>query len=82
MTDILFSADNYTFSYRTSGILVQGGMVLLQKPTNSDEYALPGSHIPFGETHAETLTREWKKDKSQIPLEGSFPGIEHIEGRD
>lgn len=119
MSDILFHQDDYIFSYRVAGILVRDGKVLLQKPTNSHEYAFSGGHVAFGETHEETLRREWKEeigadisvgelkwveenifpwsdktvhqicldylvtldDESQIPLDGSFPGIEHIEGR-
>ena len=37
MSDILFHHDNYIFSYRVAGILIQNGTVLLQKPTNARE---------------------------------------------
>ncbi|MCL2814242.1 MAG: NUDIX hydrolase [Oscillospiraceae bacterium] len=62
MSDILFRTKNYIFSYRTAGILVHGDRVLLQKPSNSGDYAFPGGHIAFGETTAETLIREFKEE--------------------
>lgn len=62
MTDIIFKAEDYLFSYRVAGILVRDGKVLLQKPTNDGAYAFPGGHVVLGETNAETLIREWKEE--------------------
>ena len=62
MADILFKTEDYVFSYRVAGICVQNGSVLLQKPTNDPGYAFPGGHVAFGETHAETLVREFKEE--------------------
>lgn len=62
MPDILFKTDDYVFSYRVAGILVQNGKVLLQKPTNDTGYAFPGGHVALGETNAETLIREFKEE--------------------
>lgn len=62
MSDILFCTDNYIFSYRTAGILVRDGKVLLQKPAASNDYAFPGGHVAFGETNAETLIREFREE--------------------
>ena len=62
MADILFKTEDYVFSYRVAGVCMQNGTVLLQKPTNDPGYAFPGGHVAFGETHAETLVREFKEE--------------------
>lgn len=62
MSDILFRTDGYVFSYRVAGVCMQDGRILLQKPTNGSDYAFPGGHVAFGETHAETLVREFKEE--------------------
>ena len=62
MTDILFRTDSYVFSYRVAGVCIQNGKVLLQKPAADDGFAFPGGHVAFGETNAETLTREFKEE--------------------
>ncbi len=60
--DILFRTDEYVFSYRVAGICVQNDKVLLQKPDNDTALAFPGGHVTFGETNAQTLTREFKEE--------------------
>ena len=62
MSDILFKTEDYVFSYRIAGICVEGGKVLLQKPTNDSGFAFPGGHAEFGETNEETLIREFKEE--------------------
>lgn len=62
MSDILTLIDDEVFSYRVAGICIQNGMVLLQKPTNDDGFAFPGGHVAMGETHAETLVREFREE--------------------
>jgi len=62
MNDILFRTDTHIFSYRTAGILVHYGKVLLQKPNGSEDFAFPGGHVAFGETNAETLVREFTEE--------------------
>jgi ADP-ribose pyrophosphatase YjhB (NUDIX family) len=64
MNDILFHREDFVFSYRVAGILVQNGKVLLQRPDDSAAYAFPGGHVGFGETNAETLIREFKEEVS------------------
>ena len=62
MRDILFDFEEGRFSYRVSGICIENGCVLLQKPDSDDGYAFPGGHVSFGETNEETLIREWKEE--------------------
>lgn len=60
--DIIFKTNEYVFSYRVAGLLIQNNKVLLQKPTNSTAYALPGGHVSLGETNEDTLIREFKEE--------------------
>ena len=76
MADILLHYDNYIFSYRVSGILIVGGKVLLQAPKGSEQYAFPGGHVAFGETNAETLTREWREEVGADIIVGELAWIE------
>ena len=62
MSDILFKTDDFVFSYRVAGICIQDGKVLLQRTTDDPAHAFPGGHVAFGETHAETLRREFKEE--------------------
>ena len=62
MSDILFHRKNYVFSYRVAGILISDNKILLQKPVNDSGYAIPGGHVEFGETNAQTLEREFKEE--------------------
>lgn len=61
MKDILFKTDDFVFSYRVGGILIQDGRILLQKPKN-DDYAIIGGHISSMETTRETLKREFEEE--------------------
>lgn len=62
MNDIRFNTDSYYFSYRAAGIVVVDGKVLLQKPIDGNDYALPGGGVKLGETCAETLKREFSEE--------------------
>jgi 8-oxo-dGTP pyrophosphatase MutT (NUDIX family) len=62
MQDIIFSTDEFVFSYRVAGICVKNGKVLLQKPTNDTGYAFPGGHVTLGETNEQTLIREFEEE--------------------
>lgn len=62
MQDILFKSESGVFSYRVAGVCVRDGKVLLQKPTNDSAYAFPGGHVSFGETHEQTLMREFREE--------------------
>jgi ADP-ribose pyrophosphatase YjhB (NUDIX family) len=60
--DIIFKTNEFIFSYRVAGILIRDKKILLQKPKNDDGYSIPGGHVSFGETTAETLIREFKEE--------------------
>ena len=62
MSDILFKTDDYIFSYRVGGLLINNGKVLMQKLMGDDGYAFIGGHVAFGETTAETIIREFKEE--------------------
>ncbi len=62
MNDILFHSNDYIFSYRVAGILLHDNKILLQKPLTETGYAIPGGHVGFGETNAQTLEREFKEE--------------------
>lgn len=42
--DILFKTEEFIFSYRVGGILIQDDKILLQRPAG-DDYAIPGGHV-------------------------------------
>lgn len=60
--DIIFKTNEYVFSYRVAGVLLQNEKVLLQKIENDTCYAIPGGHVSLGETNKETLVREFKEE--------------------
>ena len=64
MSDILFKKEDFVFSYRVAGVCIQEGKVLLQKPNNDTAYAFPGGHVALGETHEQTLIREFREELS------------------
>lgn len=59
--DILFRSDDFVFSYRTGGILVLNGRILLQKPKD-DDYAIVGGHVCRMETSEVALKREYREE--------------------
>ena len=60
--DILFVKDNKIFGFRSSGVLIQNSKILIQRGVSDTVYALPGGHVTFGETSAETIVREYKEE--------------------
>lgn len=59
--DILYKQENFIFSYRVGGILIQNGKILLQKPLD-DDYSIIGGHVAAMETTAQTLQREFREE--------------------
>ena len=62
MKDLLFKTDDFVFSYRVAGILIHEGKILLQTAGDDPGYAFPGGHVAYGETHQETLEREFQEE--------------------
>ncbi|MDD6681942.1 MAG: NUDIX domain-containing protein [Clostridiales bacterium] len=62
MKDLLFKTDEFIFSYRVAGILIHEGKILLQTAGNDPGYAFPGGHVAYGETHRQTLEREFQEE--------------------
>lgn len=62
MRDLIFKEENFVFSYRVAGVIVQNGRVLMQKEPHDDGHAFPGGHVTLGETHAQTLRREFQEE--------------------
>lgn len=60
--DILFKQEEFVFSYRVGGILIQDEKILLQRPTNGNDYAIIGGHVACMETTIETLKREYEEE--------------------
>lgn len=60
--DILFTQDDFIFSYRAAGILVHNNKILMQKPKNDDVYSFIGGHVSSCETSEEALKREYMEE--------------------
>ena len=60
--DWLFSNENQICNYRSAGVLIRGGKILVQRERNGNEYAFPGGHVIVGETSEQSLIREFKEE--------------------
>ena len=60
--DWLFSDDNSVCGFRSVGVLVHNGKILVQRDKDGTEYALPGGHIKVGETAEMSIIREYKEE--------------------
>jgi len=60
--DWFFKDGNKLFSFRSAGVLLRNGKILIQRGENDVEFALPGGCVAWGETSAETLVREYKEE--------------------
>lgn len=57
--DCSVKTENAAFGYRTAGVLIKNGKILLQRERNGDEYAVPGGHVKLGERSDDALKREF-----------------------
>jgi len=60
--DWLFSDDNFVCGFRSVGVLVRNGKILVQRDKDGTEYALPGGHVKVGETAEVSIIREYKEE--------------------
>lgn len=60
--DWLFIEKNKIHSFRSAGVLINEGKILIQRSIDDSAFALPGGHVAWGETSAEALIREYKEE--------------------
>ncbi len=60
--DWLFVDENRIHNFRSAGVLINDGKILVQRGINDSEYTLPGGHVAWVETSADTLIREYKEE--------------------
>lgn len=60
--DWLFRDGENICSFRSAGVLIKEGKILLQREKAGSEYALPGGHVAIGEDSRQTLIREFKEE--------------------
>jgi len=90
--DWLFVDENRIHNFRSAGVLINDGKILVQRGINDSEYTLPGGHVAWveevfwkwGEKEAHTLCHYHLvnlNSPSQIPLNGVFKSLETDESR-
>lgn len=60
--DWLFIDENSICNFRSIGVLIHEGKILVQRDKNGSEYALPGGHVITGETAEQSIIREYKEE--------------------
>ena len=76
--DILWKREDGVFSYRAAGLLQYNGKILLQHASNEPGFVVPGGHVAFGETSAETLRREFREECGADIVVGALCGVGEI----
>jgi len=60
--DWLFSDYSYICNFRSVGLLIRDGKILVQRDKDGTDYALPGGHVKVGETAEASIIREYKEE--------------------
>ncbi|MBO5023828.1 MAG: NUDIX domain-containing protein [Clostridia bacterium] len=71
-----------TWSFRSAGVLLRNGKILVQRERDGEEYALPGGSIEFGETSKQALVREYAQETGADVSCGRLLWIEESFRRD
>lgn len=62
MSMISFERDGARFNFRTAGVCVEDGWVLLHRAVRDDFWSLPGGRVEMGEESAVALDRELREE--------------------
>ena len=60
--DWFFKDEKNICNFRTVGVLIRRGKILLQRDKDGHEYALPGGHVKINEISQQSLIREYKEE--------------------
>lgn len=63
-TNWFFQSENSICNFRSAGVLIQDGKILLQREKGGNEYALPGGLVLQGETAEQAVIRRYKEESN------------------
>lgn len=61
-TNWFFQSENSICNFRSAGVLIHNGKILVQREKNGKEYALPGGLVLQGETAEQAVVRRYKEE--------------------
>ncbi|QAS52917.1 NUDIX hydrolase [Halobacillus litoralis] len=73
--DVRFQVGKQRFNFRSAGILIENGHVLLHKEISAPHWVLPGGGIEMGEPSEESIVREMKEELGYAVKAGHVPWI-------
>jgi len=76
--DWIFEYESQMYNFRSCGVLINKGRILIQHGVNDTEYALPGGQVKFGETSAEAVVREFKEELGVDIVAERFIWVEEV----
>ncbi len=60
--DITINVEDYKLNVRAAGVIIHDGKILAHKNINSDHYALIGGRVEIGESSANTIKGNKRKN--------------------